>query len=154
MINKETVKNLVHNYIKDKDIFLVDIRVSTTNKITVLLNRPTGITIDECAGISRHIESELDRGAEDFELSVSSPGLSEAFKVREQFEMNIGNTVEVVDREGKKVRGVLKNVAGEGFELDAEKKSGGKKAGRKKETEEVSYNFDDVKSVKEKIRFK
>ncbi|MCF8221728.1 MAG: ribosome assembly cofactor RimP [Bacteroidales bacterium] len=154
MINKETVKNLVDSYIGDKDIFLVDIRISTTNKITVLVNRPSGITIDECAAMSRYIEAALDRDEEDFELSVSSPGLSEAFKVREQFEMNIGNTVEVVDREGKKVRGVLKNVAGEGFEVDAEKKPGGKKGGKKTETEEVSYNFDEVKSVKEKIRFK
>ncbi len=154
MINKKTVKNLVDSYIGDKDIFLVDIRISTTNKITVLVNKPSGITIDECAAMSRHIESALDRDEEDFELSVSSPGLSEAFRVREQFEMNIGNTVEVVDREGKKVRGVLKNVAGEGFEVDAEKKTGGKKGGKKKETEEVSYNFNEVKSVKEKIRFK
>ena len=154
MINKETVKNLVDSYIGDKDIFLVDIRISTTNKITVLVNRPSGITIDECAAMSRHIEAALDRDEEDFELSVSSPGLSEAFKVREQFEMNIGNTVEIVDREGKKVRGILKNVAGEGFEVDAEKKTGGKKGGKKKETEEVSYNFNEVKSVKEKIRFK
>ncbi|HKL67487.1 MAG TPA: hypothetical protein VJ877_06305, partial [Bacteroidales bacterium] len=83
MINKKTVKNLVDSYIGDKDIFLVDIRISTTNKITVLVNKPSGITIDECAAMSRHIESALDRDEEDFELSVSSPGLSEAFRVRE-----------------------------------------------------------------------
>lgn len=150
MINKNIVKNLIKEFIEDKDIFLVDLKVSTTNKITVLVNKPSGITIDECVKISRHIESNLDRDVEDYELSVSSPGLSLPFKTREQYEMSIGKTVEVTDDEGKKTRGTLINVQGEGFEIETGKKTKGKK----KETEEVSFNFDEVKSVKEIIKFK
>lgn len=150
MINKETVKDLVIEFIKDRDIFLVEAKVSTANRITVLVNKPSGITIDECVEISRHIEANLDREKEDYELNVSSPGLSLPFKVREQYEMNIGNPVEVVDNDGVKLRGKLKNVQGEGFEIETEKKIKGKK----KEIQEVSFNFDDIKSVKEIIRFK
>ena len=150
MINKEIVKELVNDFISDRDVFLVDVKVSTTNRITVLVNKPSGITIDECAMISRHIETNLDRDREDYELNVSSPGLNTPFRVREQFEMNIGRPVEVIDNQGKKTRGILLNVEGEGFEIESEKTI----IGKKKETEEISFNFDEIKTVKEVISFK
>jgi ribosome maturation factor RimP len=150
MINKEIVKELVNDFISDRDVFLVDVKVSTTNRITVLINKPSGITIDECAMISRHIETNLDRDREDYELNVSSPGLNTPFRVREQFEMNIGRPVEVIDNQGKKTRGILLNVEGEGFEIESEKTI----IGKKKETEEISFNFDEIKTVKEVISFK
>lgn len=150
MINKKIVKEVVDDFISDKDIFLVDTRVSTANRITVLVDKPSGITIDECAMISRHIEEHLDRDREDYELNVSSPGLNTPFRVRKQYEMSIGRPVEVIDNEGKKTKGVLTDVGGEGFEIESEKIT----LGRKKETEEISFNFDDVKTVKELIRFK
>lgn len=149
MINKEIVRELVDEFNAGRDIFLVDIKVSTTNRITVLVNKPSGITIDECVMISRHIESNLDRDREDYELKVSSPGLDMPFKVRQQYEMSIGRPVEVVNTEGKKTKGVLKNVQGEGFEIESEKS-----AGKKKEVREISFNFEEVKTVKEIIRFK
>ncbi|HCC69592.1 MAG TPA: ribosome assembly cofactor RimP [Bacteroidales bacterium] len=149
MINKEIVKELVKNFIAGRDIFLVDTKVSTTNRITILVNKPSGITIDECVMISRHIESNLDREKEDYELNVSSPGLDMPFRVREQYEMSIGRPVEVIDIEGKKTRGILKNVQGEGFEIESQKVNG-----KKKESREISLNFDEVKSVKEIIKFK
>ena len=150
MINKEIVKDVVNIFIAGTDIFLVDIKVSTTNRISVLLNKPSGITIEECAGLSRHIEEKLDREREDFELKVSSPGLNTPFRVREQYEMSIGKTVEVVDNEGKKIKGVLKNVEGEGFEIETEKV----KNKKNKTLEQISFNFDEVKTVKEIIKFK
>ena len=150
MINKEIVKDIVNSKIAGTDNFLVELKVSTTNTISVLLNKPSGITIEECARLSRNIEAELDREKEDFELKVSSPGLNTPFRVREQYEMSIGKAVEVVDNEGKKIKGVLKNVEGEGFEIETEKV----KNKKNKTVEQVSFNFDDVKTVKEIIKFK
>ena len=149
MINKEIIKTLVNDFIAERDIFLVDTKVSTTNRITVLVNKPEGITIDECVMISKHIEANLDREKEDYELKVSSPGLDMPFKVRQQYEMSIGRPIEVVDIEGKKTRGILKNVQGEGFEIESEKNFG-----KRKEPVEISFNFDEIKTVKEVIRFK
>ncbi|MBN1388216.1 MAG: ribosome assembly cofactor RimP [Bacteroidales bacterium] len=150
MINKEIVKELVNNFIAERDIFLVDVKVSTTNRITILVNKPSGITIDECAMISRHIETNLDRNREDYDLNVSSPGLNMPFRVREQYEMSIGRPVEVIDNQGKKTRGILLSVEGEGFEIESEKTT----LGKKKVTEEISFNFDEIKTVKEVISFK
>jgi len=153
MINKEIVKNVVNSFIAGTDIFLVELKVSTTNTISVLLNKPSGITIEECASLSRQIETKLDREQEDFELKVSSPGLNTPFRVREQYEMSIGKPVEVVDNEGGKTKGILKNVEGEGFEIETERVKN-KKNKKNKTLEQISFNFDEVKTVKEIIKFK
>ena len=150
MINKDLVKKLVQEFIEDKEIFLVDIKVSTSNRISILVNKPGDISVDDCVQISRHIEANIDREIEDYELNVSSPGINIPFKVREQYEISIGRMVEVVDNEGNKLKGTLTGVEGEGFEIKYEKKHKGKKS----ELLMASFNFEDVKSVKEVISFK
>ena len=96
--------------------------MSSANRITVLADKNEGITIDECAAIHRHIEKNLDREKEDFELQVSSPGLDLPFGVIEQYYKNEGKKVEVIDNEGSKYSGILKNVTKGGFELETEVK--------------------------------
>lgn len=150
MINRDIVKELVNDFIDKKAIFLVDVKVSTANRITVLVNKPSGITIDECAMISRHIETNLDRNREDYELNVSSPGLNMPFRVREQYEMSIGRPVEVIDNQGKKTRGTLTKVESERFEIESDKTT----IGKKKESQELAFNFNEIKTVKEVISFK
>jgi ribosome maturation factor RimP len=103
-----------------------------------------GITIDECADLHRHIEKNLDRNVEDFELLVSSPGLDMPFSVIEQYRKNEGKKVEVVDFEGARFTGLLKNVTEGGFELVAEVKVKGKP----RETKELSFNLEQVKSAR------
>ncbi len=103
MIDKNKIEKLVNEFIKGTGIFLVAVKVSSSNRITVLADTMKGITIDECAAIHRHIEKNLDRNTEDFELQVSSPGLDMPFGVIEQYYKNEGKKVEVVDTEGDKV---------------------------------------------------
>jgi ribosome maturation factor RimP len=103
-----------------------------------------GITIDECAGLHRHLEKNLDRNIEDYDLQVSSPGLDMPFGVIEQYYRNEWKKVEVADTDGARFSGILKNVTSGGFELETEVKVKGKP----KEIKEISFNFDQVKSVK------
>ena len=84
MINKETIKQLVNDKIAHSDYFLVDVTVSTSNHIVVEIDNQDGVNIDFCAELSRHIESQLDREVEDYELEVGSAGLTAPFKVIEQ----------------------------------------------------------------------
>jgi len=141
MIDKKYISKIVEEHIAGTDLFLVDVRLSAASKITVLFDRKSaGITVDDCARLSKHIESLLDRDREDFELQVSSPGLEMPFLVIEQYLKNQGKRVEVIDIEGKRYTGTLKNVTEGGFELESEG--------------ELSFNFDQVKSVKTVIAFK
>lgn len=144
MIDKQVIKNIVEEYMKGTNLFLVGVKVSSSNSITVLADTNEGITIDECALIHRHIENNLDREKEDYDLQVSSPGLDLPFAVIEQYRKNEGKKIEVVDTEGSKCAGILKNVNNGGFELQAEIKV----KGRPKELKDISYNFENVKSAR------
>ncbi len=144
MINKERIEKSVREFIGGTGLFLVSVRVSSSNRITILADKKEGITIDECAELHRHIERDLDREAEDFELQVSSPGLEMPFGVIEQYYKNEGNKVAVVDSDGQKYSGKLKNVTAGGFDLETEIKVKGKMS----EFKDISFNFEQVKATK------
>jgi ribosome maturation factor RimP len=144
MTEKEYIKGLVEEFIKGTGLFLVAVKVSSANRITVMADKNDGITIEECVAIHRHIENNLDRDKEDFELQVSSPGLDLPFSVIEQYYKNQGRKVEVIENDGTKLMGILKNVTAGGFELETEVKIKGKT----KELKDISFNFDQIKTTR------
>jgi ribosome maturation factor RimP len=144
MIEKNKIEKLVTEFINGTGLFLVAVKVSSSNRIIVLVDTMKGITIDECVTLHHQLEKSLDHNIEDFELQVSSPGLDTPFGVIEQYHKNEGEKVEVTDVEGSKVAGKLRNVTSGGFELETEVKVKGKT----REIKEISYNFDQVKSTR------
>ena len=88
-------------------MFLVDVSVNTSNVIHVELDSFTGLSIHQCVAVSRHIENNLDRESEDFELQVSSPGAGQPFKVKEQYLKNTGRELEVKLNNGAVLKGLL-----------------------------------------------
>ena len=117
MITTETIKRLVTECTEGTDIFLVDVVVKPGNSVIVHVDRPEGISIHECVKITRFINGSLDRDVEDFSLEVSSPGLGGAFRVRQQYEKNIGHDIEVLYTDGIKVQGRLESVSDQGITL-------------------------------------
>lgn len=130
MINKKTVQQIVQDKIEGSEIFLVDITVSKNFRIDVYVDSPNGVNIKECVGISRAVEGSFDREEQDFELEVSTPGLTMPFKVNEQYLKNIGREVEVKLDEENKIQGKLLKVEDDFIELETEKKV--KTEGKKK----------------------
>jgi len=150
MIDKVKIENLVKEFISGTELFLVAVKVSSAGKITILADKKEGITIDECVSISRFIEKNLNRDEEDYELMVSSPGLDMPFMVKEQYFKSEGKNVEIISMEGTKFSGLLKNVTDGGFEIETEVKV----KGQTKETKELSFNYDQVKSTRKVVSFK
>jgi ribosome maturation factor RimP len=154
MISKAQITNLIAEKVETDGYFLVDVDVKPSNRIVVLLDGEKGVPIEYCVSISRLIEHSLDRESADFELEVSSPGIGQPFKVLQQYKKCIGRTVEVVTPTGVKIAGELISAAAEGFVVRESKmvKPEGKK---KKELQVIDhpFNFGDVKSVKEIIKF-
>jgi ribosome maturation factor RimP len=149
MIADERVKNLAIAKVKEMGGFLVSAKVNTQNVISVFVDKANGISISECLQISRFIEQELDREIEDFELSVSSPGLSKPFVVKEQYQKNIGKEIVVKLSDGKKIKGRLIAFDGD-IILETNKKEKGKKQ-IKKETKIILS--EQVKETKLVIKF-
>lgn len=75
MIEKHTIEQISEKYMEEHGLVLVDVKVNKANNIKVFF-RATGrpVCIDDCVGLSRHIEAGLDRDKEDFSLMVSSAG--------------------------------------------------------------------------------
>ena len=74
MIDKLQVLSVIDTALAGTDKFLVDLKISSDNRINVAIDGDNGITIDDCIDLSRKIESSLDRDVEDFELNVASAG--------------------------------------------------------------------------------
>jgi ribosome maturation factor RimP len=144
MIEKQKIQGLVEEFTKGTGLFLVSVKISNANRIIVLADKNEGITIDECAALHRYIENGLDRDSEDFELQVSSPGLDLPFMVIRQYIKNEGKKVEVIDNDGTRYTGILKNVTEGGFELMTELKVKGRTA----ESKDLSFNLEQIKSTR------
>jgi ribosome maturation factor RimP len=155
MIDKNVVRKLVDEWLQDKEYFLVDIQISPDDKIVVEIDHVDGVWIEDCVALSRYIEEHLNRDEEDYELEVGSAGLGQPFKVPQQYINFIGKEVEVLDADGKKLKGLLKAVDGNDFTVGVEEKVKveGRKRPVKQEVEHV-FQMDKVKYTKYIISFK
>ncbi len=107
MIKKENIAHVAESYLDDKGMFIVKLTVSQGNLINLFIDGDEGVTIDDCVALSRHIEQHFDRDVEDYELRVSSAGADQPYVNLRQYKKNIGRQVEVVTKEGKKIKGKL-----------------------------------------------
>ena len=155
MIDKSIVKKLVDEWLGGKEYFLCDLSISADARIVVEIDHEEGVWIEDCVELSKFIEAGLDREQEDFELEVGSAGIGQPFKVLRQYEIHLGEQVEVLTREGKKFVGELSNVTPEEFTVTVTQKV--KKEGQKRPVmEEVDFTFkyEEVKHTKYVIDFK
>ena len=155
MIDKQQVIALTNEWLADKEYFLVDVVISKDDKITVEIDHSEGVWIEDCADLSRHIEQGLSRETEDYELEVGSAGLGQPFKVLQQYINHIGCEVEVLTKEGKKLKGILKEAGEQEFVVATSKKE--KKEGEKRPRlveEDLHFAYESVKYTKYVINFK
>ena len=154
MIEKSEIATLAEEFLSLSDNYLIDVVIAPGNMITIEIDNDNGVEIDYCATLSRHIESLLNREEEDFELTVTSAGLTNPFKTLRQYKKYEGKEVEILTKKGQKLYAVLKSSDDDGFTAEItkmEKPEGGK---RKVEVvEELRFKFDEVKYTKYKIRF-
>jgi ribosome maturation factor RimP len=107
MITKEQVTALVEEKIAGTDLFIVEVNVKPGNKIEVFIDRDSGLALEDCLKVSRHVEGNLDREVEDYALDVSSPGVGRPLKLKRQYFKNIGRNVEIKLTDGSKIEGTL-----------------------------------------------
>lgn len=155
MINKDTVRSIVEEWLDGKEYFLVDIEISPDDRIVVEIDHADGVWIEDCVELSRFIEDHLSRDEEDYELEVGSAGLGQPFKVAQQYHCFVGKDVEVLDADGKKYKGVLKAVQGNDFTVTVQEKQKveGKKRPQLVDTDHT-FQMDKVKYTKYLINFK
>jgi ribosome maturation factor RimP len=133
MNDKERVIELLQPYLDGDRLYVVDVQVVGRQggrlKVTILLDSDTGITIDECATISRQLGGQMDEmnffDEAPFTLEVSSPGVDFPLTFPRQYVRNIGRQLVVTLTDGRIWKGTLEAVEEGQIILDVvpEKKS-------------------------------
>ena len=155
MINKETIQTLTEEWLQGNDYFLVDISFAADDRIVIEIDHADGVWIEDCAELSRFLQERLGDELGEYELEVGSAGLGQSFKVAQQYVNHIGDTIEVLDLEGKKLQGTLKAVEGNSFTLTVQEKQ--KQEGKKRPVlveVDKTYQMDGVKYAKYLLAFK
>ena len=154
-MDKSLLEHLVQEYLKDTDYALITLDINSQNEILIEVDRLQGVDVEFCGALNQYMVEQLDAaGVEDYSLEVGSVSLTDLFKTKMQYEKNIGDDVEVLTREGKKLRGQLVSVDEDSFAVDVDTLVAveGKK---RKQHEMITHTFayGDVKYTKYDLKF-
>jgi ribosome maturation factor RimP len=143
-------------------LFLVDCVVSgmkNRRKISVFLDTPKGITIDECGEFSNALGGYLETNEiidEAYVLEVSSPGMDRPLQVKQQYLRRIGNSLKILTNDGKEAEVKLLAVNESDIEVIPVEKKSKKKKDELDAPELSSYkiNFQEIKKCNLIVSFK
>ena len=122
----QSVEQLIEPVLEAQGIELVELALSGNDRrrmLRLFVDRPEGISIGECAGLSRSLADVLDthdpiQGS--YTLEVSSPGLTRALETPRDFERALGKLVKIVCRDGSLLVGTLTEAVGSGLIVGVE----------------------------------
>ena len=138
MTFKEKVSEKIDKALEENpSLFLVDLQISDSFKISVALDGDQGVNLQDCIQVSRFIESNLDREEQDFSLEVASAGVSTPLKSVRQYKKNIGRTLKVKTFGNEVLEAKLEKVNDDFITLSWSAREP-KKVGKGKETVEHS----------------
>lgn len=131
MKTTDVVDSLVREKIKELGFELDEveyIKEYGSMVLTLYIDSPNGVTLDDCERVSRAVEPVLDENdpiEEAYYLSVSSIGLDRPIKKDKDFQRNIGNKLQVklyapVNKK-KGLTGTLKGFDDESFTIAVDK---------------------------------
>lgn len=154
-MDKSLLEHLVQEYLKDTDYALITLDINSQNEILIEVDRLQGVDVDFCGALNQYMVEQLDAaGVENYSLEVGSVSLTDPFKTKMQYEKNLGHDVEVLTREGKKLRGQLVSVDEDSFAVDVDTLVAveGKK---RKQHEMITHTFayGDVRYTKYDLKF-
>lgn len=149
MIDKAELTDVINQALDGSDMFLVDVTVTPDNVIDVEIDADRDITIDDCQRLNDIVLAKFDRDVEDYELTIGSCGLTTPFKVLRQYAKNVGNAVEVLTADGRKLKGTLANAGDDQFTVTIEVKE--KVEGKKRPQlvqKDIVLKYNEVKYTK------
>lgn len=101
-MDQKRVKELVDEALAENaSLFLLELNFGAENSIKVVVDGDTGVPLSECIRISRNVEHNLDREAEDFSLEVTTPNITDPLVNLRQYNKNLDRTLLVKTEAGK-----------------------------------------------------
>ncbi len=152
---QEKVTQLLNDFLETReDLFLIDLSISETKAIKVVLDGDNGVSVEDCVAASRAIEHQFDRDVVDFSLEVTSAGATAPLTQMRQFKKNKNRTIKLVTVENEKYEAELVDANDEEIKLrwkTREPKPVGK--GKVTVTKEESIAYNNIKEAKVKLKF-
>ena len=152
---KSQIKAIAEEYLKDASFFLVEVTVKGVagkTKILVLLDGDHGVTIDDCAELSRQVSIRVEaEGLIDyaFVLEVSSPGLDQPLQLKRQYLKNVGRDLKIGLKDGQLLMGKLLEVGESAITIDKVVKEN-----KKKTYQPEVIGFDEIDKANVLVSFK
>lgn len=153
-MEKAKVNEFIATWLEGTGCYLTDLVFDSDNNIVVEIDSDKSISIDTCVALTRAFEAAFPREVEDYNLEVGSAGLTSPLKVPAQFRKNIGNEVEVLTKDGRKLHALLTEADDAGFTVEWERKV--KLPEQKKPVLEAvteTFPYTEVKSVVYDLKF-
>ncbi len=154
MTLEQRVTALVEEKIADRpDLFLVEVKMHSNGKLIILMDGDQGLSIKDCAAISRHVGFHLEEEnliSQAYNLEVSSPGVDTPLRLLRQYIKNTGRAISLKLKDGNKTEGKLLKAEAECITLLETKKEKGKKA---QQIERI-IAFEEIMESKVLISFK
>lgn len=110
LITADTITSLLQSKLEEEHLFVVEISVSEKKHINVYLDGMENIAVSQCASLSRYLREALGEDGDDYQITVSSPGLDRPFRHPMQYTKNLEKSIEVVMNDGQKIAGKLVSV--------------------------------------------
>ena len=106
-MDQTVVKGIVEEALAlNESLYLIELSISVNNKIQVVVDGDNGVSLSETMRISRVINDNFDREAEDFSLEVTTPDIAHPLKVKRQYIKNL-NRILKVKTEEEELEGTL-----------------------------------------------
>jgi ribosome maturation factor RimP len=150
----DEIKNVITRKLADPSQFLVDVIVKGhkgPKKVLIIIDGDKGVTIDDCANLSREISKafdDLQLFDDSYMLEVSTPGLDQPLRLARQYHKNIGRRIKVVAHQ-QAVEGKLVEVGEEKIKLEQEIG-----AGKQKEIKIIELSFLEIEKTFVLVSFK
>lgn len=143
------------------DVFIVDmaLKQGVASVLSIHVDTDAGITIAQCARISRHLNVYLEEEAGlefPFNLEVSSPGVGKPFKVQRQYFKNVGRNLKVKLQDGSVQKGKLVAATEEGITLEikpGKKPKPSTTAAPQPDENRISISFEQIEEAVVEISF-
>jgi ribosome maturation factor RimP len=140
---EEEIRKIAEEKLIEPGLFVVEVVVSArgTQKVIVIIDGDQGVTIDDCATLSRELSKVLDDAPllnNSYLLEVSTPGLDQPLKLKRQYSKNIGRKLRVKLKETT-IEGKLTEVTPEKIMIEQEIAEG-----KKKEIKAIEIQFSEI----------
>jgi ribosome maturation factor RimP len=148
------LRRLAESKLANESLFVVDVVISSRQgprKVLIFLDGDQGVSIDDCANLSREIAQDLDENGwieDNYTLEVSTAGIDHPLKSVRQYKKNKGRRVKVTLKD-ETIEGQLADVNDEGIVLTQETGSG-----KKKEIETIEIPFSEIVKTLVMVSFK